>query len=243
MPTPNENKDEKKETPPAPSSGEKGTTPPAAPVGVSEAEEEAEFEKQLKDLEEGTQTVPVTPASKSKEDELKQATYTAKSVIKRIKDLGGDPAAVLADAEVATPAAAPVAPTETSQFVTRAELAQAEVSRIAKTPSEAKVIMWWIRNKGMSIADAHYMANKGRNTKLIGEVRRSTDATPAAPGAGAGQPSKEVIDAPELSEREKLQVTTAGMKWDDKKKAYVGKKVQLRFDEASKSWVNERITA
>ena len=213
---------------PTPELNEDGT--PKLPVEVPEDQQDAEFEKQLKELE--TEDEPVPPTK----TELEKAEFTAKSVLKRIKDLGGDTSKLLGEVE---PTAEKL-PVDTTQFVTKADLAQTEAARLAKTPSELKLIMWWVKNKGMSVADAHYMANKGRITKLVGEVTRTRETVPS-PGGGAGQRGTDKVDVPELSKEDVTRLTQAGMVWKADKKAFVGKKVQQRFDEATKQWVVERI--
>lgn len=208
-------------------------TPELNADGSVKGTEDAEFESTLKDLEAGNE--PPKPTR----SELEKATFTAKSTLKRIKELGGDPATLLAD-EVVPPAEKP--PVDTTQFVTKADLAEQEVNRLAKSPSEAKLIMWYVRNKGLSISDAHFMANKNRISKLTGEINRSRETTPSL-GGGAGERGKDRVDAPELSPSEKMTLAQAGMVYDPAKKAYVGKKIQHRFDEASKTWVTEKIPA
>ena len=102
--------------------------------------------------------------------------------------------------------------------------------------------MWWVENKGMSVADAHFMANKGKIQRAIGEVTRTNTTVPANPGGGAGQrPADTNNNAPALPDADLRRVQQSGMIYDPTKKAYVGKKMQLRYDEKAKDWVNEKI--
>lgn len=224
--------EDNKVVPPAGNSPAKDTEIETKPKGDESAQEDADFEKELKDLEAGDE-----PA-KPKRSELEQATFTAKSTLKRIKELGGDPTSLLAE-EV--PPALEKPAVDTTQFVTKIDLAQAEASKLAKSPNELKLIMWYIKNKGFSVSDAHYMANKGRITKLVGEVTRAKDTMPANPDGGAGSPPAIKVDAPDLPQAEKTKLAQSNMIWNAEKKAYIGKKVQYRYDEPTKAWVTERV--
>lgn len=201
-----------------------------ATVAATTTPEDVEFENELNKLESSPK--PGKPAR----SELEKATFAANSILKRVKDLGGDPAKLVSGEVpiVEKPAV------DTSEFVTKADLAEQRASALAKSPGELKVIMWWVKNKGMSVEDAHFMANKGRITKLVGEVARSQGAIPSL-GGGAGERPVDKTDAPELSEGEKTKLLQSGMKWVPEKKAWVGKKVQQRWNEATKQWVTERV--
>lgn len=198
---------------------------------------EEEFEKELADLESGK---GAPPAPQEQRSELEKATFTAKSTLKRIKELGGDPNALLGEEAPRAPAEKPQE-VDTSKFVTKRDLATAKAQEIAKSPNELKLIMWYVDNKGMSVEDAHFMANKNRIRRTLSEVRRGESAIPAAPGAGAGQRRADKPEAPDLPESEKRRLEASGMKYDPAKMAYVGKKVQHRYDPAAKGWVTERI--
>ncbi len=215
VPTPELNEDG---TPKTPIEGDKGG--------------DAEFEKELRELESGQQ------APKPQRTELEKATFTAKSTLKRIKELGGDPTALLGE----TPPVEKPIETDTSQFVTKTDLARQEAQKLARSPGEVKLIMWWVENKGMSVQDAHYMANKGRILKTVGEITRAKDAVPSNDGGGPGQVTPiNKDDAPILPELDRQRLVQSGMTYDPSKKAWIGKKIQQRWDSQSKSWVTERI--
>lgn len=198
---------------------------------------DADLEKELADLEAGKSGQPAAQPGRS---ELERATFTAKSTLKRIKELGGDPADLLKD-EIPPTAAPERHPVDTSNFVTKKDLAEADAKKLAKSPSELKLIMWWVENRGMSVEDAHFMANKNRIKKVIGEVDRSNSAIPASPGAGAGGRGADKPEVPDLPESEKRRLLASGMIYDPAKMAYVGKKVQHKYDPKTKGWVTERI--
>lgn len=196
--------------------------------------EDAEYEKTLQELEQKEQPELKKPTR----SELEKAEFTAKSVLKRVKELGGNPSSLLED-EPKQPEKPEV---DTSQFVTKLDIARAEATKLAKSPSEAKLIMWYVEHKGMTVEDAHYLANKDKIKKIVSEVSRANNAIPANPNGGAGQRPEDRTDAPELPEVEKRRLTASGMVYDPAKKAYVGKKIQHRYDEKSKQWVTEKIS-
>lgn len=204
------------------------------------SDDDADFEEELKALEsngEGSQE-----SKKPQRTELEKATFTAKSTLKRIKELGGDPNEVLEEEGIVRKPADRSADIDTSNFVTKTDLAEQEARKLTKTPGEFKLVMWWVKNKGMSVTDAHYMANKGKILRSVGEISRGRSVVPADAGGGAGGAQRlDKDDAPDLPELDKRRVASAGMVYDASKKAYVGKKVQLRWDGASKTWVSEAV--
>lgn len=198
-----------------------------------------ELEKELEILEGQHPNHAAKP--RDERSELEKATYTAKSTIKRIKELGGDPSSLLGEEPAPKPPVSTQTEVDTSQFVTKKDMARAEAAKLAKSPAELKLIMWHVENRGMSVEDAHFLANKNRIRRTLSEVGRGENLIPAAAGAGAGQRPEEKADAPELPAGEKQRLLASDMVYDPAKKAYVGKKVQHRFDSASKQWVTERI--
>ena len=211
------------------------------PVVETPDSEDADFEKELEALENGGDNTPA-PAPKSTKSDLEKAIMTGKSIAKRIKTLGGDPAELISDVDAdPVPAPAERHDMDTSQFMTKLDFARQEASKLAKSPSELNLIMWWVKNKGMSVDDAHFMANKGKLKKVMSEVNRTQTTVTAKPGGGAGQRPADATGAPELSRVDLLRIQQSGMIYDPAKKAYVGKKVQLRYDDKLKDWVSEKI--
>ncbi len=201
--------------------------------------EDTDFDKELEALENGSEQ---SPAPKPAKTELEKAVMTGKSIAKRIKSLGGDPTELISDVIDDTPPTKPErTEVDTSQFVTKLDLAEQEAQKIAKSPSELKLIMWWVKNKGMSVEDAHLLANKGKLKKVFSEVDRTRTTVPANPGGGAGQRPADNSNAPALPDSDRRRLEQSGMVYDPAKKAYVGKKVQHRYDEVSKQWITEKI--
>lgn len=224
---PNKNGEEVKVTPPAPTPDAKGE------------DQDVDFDKELESLENNGAPAPATPPRKSKEEELRQAVFTGKKIAARVKELGGDPSAIIAEEAPVEPVAPP--PIDTSNFVTKSDLAQAEARKITKSEGEFKVVMWYVNNKGLSVEEAHLLANKNRLKKSLSEATRTreTIASPGGGGPGADRPID--TEAPQLSPELAQRVMSSGMIYDPVKKAYVGKKFQLRYDSTRKEFVNERI--
>jgi hypothetical protein len=232
--------EDKKDVVPAGDSPAKTTTEEKkSPIeGGEGSPEDTDFDKDLEALESGDEPAP---APKPKKSELEKAVATGKSIAKRIKALGGDPTEVISDVEIDEPTKPAKADVDTSQFITKLDFARQEAQKLARSPSELKVIMWWVENKGMSVEDAHLLANKGRIKKIVGEVSRANAAVPSNGAGGAGQRPEDKTDAPTLPDADRRRLEASGMKYDPAKKAYVGKKVQHRYDEKSKNWVTEKI--
>lgn len=242
MTVPNNGNEENKEDSPAhsPELNEDGS--PKAPVEEAEDEsQDVDHEKAVKDLEDNKGAPPEEDTSDDdRAKELKQATYTLNSTIKRIKDLGGDPSVILADDEgdenpPTPPAKKPVEKKE--EYVTKLDLARTEAEKLARSPGELKHIMWYVENKGLSVLDAHTLANKGKIAKAAKEVARADRVVPAKAGSGAGQAQREVkiIKMPE-SQDKKLQA--AGLVFDQATNSYVGKRTRCRHN--GTAWVHER---
>lgn len=231
VPTPGEASQAPTPTP-TPELNEDGT--PKVSVETPKGSEDIDFDKELQDLETG---IPATPPAKVQRTELEKAEFTAKSTLKRIKELGGDPAKILAD-EGTPPAPAPEPSSDTGEFVTKLDLAQEKAEKIAKSPAEVKVIMWWVKNKGMSVEDAHHMANKGRIKKLASEITRANTTVHSNGGGGAGQRTPET-KTQKMSESQEQKLQAAGLVFDQATNSYAGKKTRVRHDGAK--WVSERL--
>lgn len=215
--------------------------PVVTPPKTEEGGQDIDFGKELESLEnEGAPVTPpaASPKAKTPEEERRQAEYTIKHAGKRLKELGGDPAAILADGE---PAARAETPLDTSRFVTKEDLAWQRAREMSRSEGEAKVIMWYVSNKNVSVEDAHILANKGRIRKTLSEMTRARDTVASKGGGGAGQ--AEV--AADKSEPAPLDADTvqklraSGMMYDPTQKAYVGKRSKLQWN--GTEWVSQRI--
>lgn len=201
--------------------------------------EDIDHEEELKALEDGKKPDPEPKASKRSEKD--KAVFNFKSISKRVKELGVDPKELLdadeEDEEEDEPSG------EDKDFVTKRDLeirdAEKEASKLAKSESEKRHIMWYVTNRNLSVEDAHLLANKGKIKRTASEIQRRDSARPSK-GGGAGERIATKGKAPKLSESELRAVKSANMVWDPKQSAYVGSRIKLRW--TGKEWVNERIS-
>ena len=209
------------------------------PVTPPQNVQDVDFDKELENLENNGAPVQPAPKRKTKEEELDQAMHTIKHASKRVKELGGDPS--IAIGEEGTPE--PTRDIDTSQFVTRQDLASSEARKLARSEGEYKVMMWYITNKGMSVDDAHLLANKNRVKTALSEITRSKEAVPSLGGGGAGQDRPIETEVPDLPPESLQRIKMANMAWNAEQKAYVGKKSMLKFNPISKQWETSLIKA
>lgn len=222
---------------PTPEFNEDGS--PKTPVEVNKGAEDIDFKKELENLEAGG-TPPATPPKPAR-TELEKAEFTAKSTLKRIKELGGDPAKLIAEELPSpTPSVAPAPEVLVADEEKATKLADARVKAktLAKSDAEINVIMWWVENKGMSVEDAHYMANKKKVATVAKEVARAETTVPSNGGGGAGQRPPE-IKTNKMNEKNEQRLALAGMTYDQPTNSYVGKKTRVRHN--GTTWVSERI--
>ena len=153
-----------------------------APVEEQELSDE-DFQKELETLEQPKRT------------ELEKAVHTRDQIDRRIVELGGQ----------SRPSKKEV---DTSNFVTKEDLAVQRIDVLAKSESERKVILWHYRNSIQrtgniheDVDNAYWISHKGRIRKTYEELDRIE--TPKK-GGGAGQriPSKPRIpDMPQDQQR------------------------------------------
>lgn len=202
---------------------------PEAKETSPESQEEVkdiDFEKELENLAKEEQP----------RDELAKALHarqkTAKDLSfldKRIKDLGGT-------VEEPTIVEKP----DTSRFVTVDDLkllqAEGEVSKYAKSDAEKKVILWYVKNKGLSVEDAYLIANKGRILRSQSELKRAEGATPSSASFG-GQKEKKPI-APDRSPEDQAVLTRRNLSFDPKTGTWKGKYSEEYYDQEAGRWLS-----
>ena len=166
--------------------------------------------------------------------ELEKATYTARQVLNRIKELGGDPNTVLPQKETLQP-----------EFVTKEDFAENYARTLARSEDELKVVMWHYRfgiqrtgNIHEDIENAHLLANKGKLKKVYSEMQRAQDAKPPI-GGGSGQkvPAKSIPEMPkdqvQILKKRGFSLNPKNGRWEAKFTAY-------RFDRTTDSWISEK---
>ena len=167
----------------------------------------------------------VPEESKPTRTEKEKAEFALKSMAARVKELGGDPSILLGVERDA----------DTSQFVTKTDLVRMEATKLAKSPKEAEAIMAWV-SKGLSLEDAHLLANKTRVKSVFSEVERSNVLFQEATGAGQKRP---VAASPQPSESQMSMWRVAKMEWDPKTRTAKGKYTETFWN--GSSWASRKL--
>ncbi len=162
---------------------------------------------------------------KPKRTEKEKAEFALKSVASRVEELGGDPSKLIGETKKE----------DTSQFVTKRDFAEAEVRKLARSEKEVTAIMAWV-DKGLTVEDAHLIANKKRVKTAFAEIERGNVAMKEATGAGQKKP---VVNSPAPTETQLMQWRTAKMVYDPVTKVAKGKFTEEYFD--GKDWVSRKI--
>lgn len=188
----------------------------------SKSQEDIDFKKVAEELE---------STHKPKRSKLEEAKFNLKKNAERLKELGGDPSEILetpkVEAEIET------------DYVTKNDLARLEARQLVKSDDEMRVVMWYVENKGLSVDDAYFLANKGKIKNANEEMKRIIKP-PVGSGGTAGQKPK-VANAPELSKQEAMILMRRGYKLV-MPGLYQAKYNQKRYDEKAKVWVDEKIS-
>jgi|TARA_Y100000310_G_scaffold280166_1_gene299689 hypothetical protein len=202
-----------------------------APVEGEETEEAAPMpEEQPKEEVEKDDDFH-TPEDKPKRTEKEKLTHTLKSVGERARELGVDPVEILGG----TPE-----PSDETQFVTKRQYAHDEARKMARSEAELDAIMKWY-DKGLSVEESHYMANKGRVKETFAEVERGNVNLKEA--TGAGQKASSAPESPEPDPNLIFEWSKAKMVWDPKTKTAKGKFNEAYWNAEESRWDSRRISA
>lgn len=232
------NGEEKKDLSPTPTPelNEDGT--PKVPVEEKKEEpQNIDYKKKLED-EKGKEG-DTKPAPKPKKSELEKAIFTAKSTAKRIKELGGDPHEIFGDDDQEDPDPTPT-PTEDKDedtYATKEDLARIEAEKLTDNPDEINLILHYVKKNGVSVRQAHLLANEGKLPVISKEINRIKTTPPANSGGQGGQdtPNKKVT---RLNEKDEKRLEKLGMKFNPNTNAYEGTRTRTRFD--GTKWISER---
>ena len=98
--------------------------------------------------------------------------------------------------------------------------------------------MWRVRNQGLSVEEAHLLANKGRYLKLESELKRAD--VKIGQGGGAGQ---KIVDtkAPVRSPEDVALLNRRGLKLNPKTQTYQGKHTEEYWD--GEKWATRKRTS
>jgi len=163
---------------------------------VEETEADIDFEKELEALE--------GKEEKKGYSEAEKAAYNAKKALERATELGIDPDTLLpkktkVEKKVDTP--------DVETQIER-KLAERDARTKAKSEAEFKVIMHYV-NRGLSVEDAHILANKGRLKRLGDEIERSNVRFGTQTTSGQKKP---ITKTPMLSDNDQKDLVRRGFK-------------------------------
>ena len=187
----------------------------------SAPEEKAEGEPQPEEKPKEEEHIDYHTPEKPKRTEKEKAEFTLKSVVNRYKELGGDPATVLGEKEE-------------TQYVTKRDFVLSEARKIARSDKEVEAIMAWV-DKGLSVEDAHLLANKDRVKATFSEMERGNVRVREATGAGQKKPAPR---APKPSDTQLMQWRRAGMVYSSEKGLAEGKFTEEYWD--GTRWASRR---
>lgn len=190
-----------------------------------EKEEDIDYDKELETLEE---------TKKPHRTEKEKAIFTAKKIVERLEELEVDPSEIFGKKKAKKEEEEQ--PERTSNDIESRIEARLEAKRLARSDSEAKLILWYIENKGLSVEDAHILANKGRVKSFVEEQKRAK-VVPEQ-GGGAGQKSDHA-KKPELPQNEQTELLRQGFK-KMPDGSFEGKKIRVSYDPSKKEFVISR---
>lgn len=197
------------------------TTEVDTTVETEEDSEDIDFSKELEALE-----------AKPKNNELEKAEKSLHFNAQRVKELGGDPSKIIKPEQKTEQVFDP----SSVEALVDGKFAEQQARTLAKTDAEFKVIMWYVRNKGLSISEAHLLANKSRIERFASEVKRSNVAI--SKGGVAGR-RVEQTQVPARSQEEVNILSRRGLKFNPKTKTYQGKIYEEYY--TGSGWASRKI--
>lgn len=185
------------------------------------------------------------PTATPKRTQLEKAEYTARSVLNRVAALGGDPTKVVKDfipeREEKTTAGGFTRNDAEDFFNTK--LAEQQARALAKSDKEFNAIMSWVKEKGLSVEDAHLLANRGKVKQAESEMQRAEEATASSTAVSPGIKAR-TSKTPQLPLETQQVLRRRGMKPEGDK--WVGKVTEMVYaptDPSANSigWVTRKI--
>ena|SRR3990167_6011794 len=180
----------------------------------------------------------------SKRTELEKAEYSARSVLNKVAELGGDPAKVAKDfvPETDKEATGGFTRNDADQLFNE-KLAEQHARSLAKSDKEFQAIMSWVKIKGLSVEDAHLLANRGKVKQATAEIQRAQEATASSNSAGAGVKTQ-TTKVPQMPIEMQQVLRRRGMKQEGGK--WVGKITEMVYSPSDPSansigWVTRKI--
>lgn len=202
------------------------TTPePATPATDNDSDEpkDIDYEAELAKLKEKEEV-------KEKPSELEKAKKALYFNAERLKELGGDPEEILGK---------PKKKETTEDIDTKLErkFIERDVKAIVESDAEYNLVMHYV-DKGLSIEDAHMLANKGKIKRAVDEARRGNVVF------GKEDNGTRIVTevVPQRSATEQQLLQRRGLAWNPKTKTWQGKYTEEYYDKDSKTWKSRKLT-
>jgi len=205
--------------------GEPAPTP--EPTPEPEPEKEPEHIDHKAELEK-LKANDTTPESKySEEEKAKRALYFN---AERAKELGIDPAEVLGIKPQDT------SKTDDPRSIIREELAERDARALAESEEEFQHMKYYM-DRGLSVEDAHILANKGKLKRSIDEAKRGSVQFAKLP------PTHRVErqDVPERSAEEQAVLQRRGLQFNPKTGTWQGRFTEEYWDQSEGRWVSRKL--
>lgn len=204
------------------------TTPETIVATPEESEEEPEnidYEAELNRLKE-------KEPQKEKPSELEKAKKALYFNAERLKELGGDPEEILGK-----PKKKDVEP-DTVDIDAKLErkFIERDVQAITESVAEYNLVMFYV-DKGLSIEDAHLLANKGKIKRAVDEAKRGNVAF------GKVDNGTRIVTeiVPQRSATEQALLQRRGLAWNPKTKTWQGKFTEEYYDKETKTWKSRKL--
>ena len=179
--------------------------------------EDVDHKKELERLE-----------AEKKPNEFEKAQRALHFNAERFKELGGDPSEVLG-----------VKPKEKENdldAVVDRKFAERDARNLSKSDDEFNLIMWYVRNRGLSVSEAHLLANKDKIIRQSSERERAN--VDISKGGGAGR-KVETQTVPSRTPEEVSILERRGMRFNPQTKTFQGKFYEEFWD--GSMWTSRKL--
>lgn len=166
-----------------------------------------------------------------KPTELEKAKKALYFNAERLKELGGDPSEIIKPKPV-------VKTDEVEDIDSKLErkFIERDVQALVKNEDEYNLVMNYV-DKGLSVDDAHLLANKGKVLRSVEEAKRGNVRF----GTIANEKKPIVQTVPDRSPEEKAVLQQRKLFFNPKTKTYQGKYTEEYYDQNTKSWISRKL--
>lgn len=203
------------------------TTPETDTATDDESDEpkDIDYEAELKTLQE-------KEIKKEKPTELEKAKKALYFNAERLKELGGDPEEILGKPKKKEPE-------ETGDIDAKLErkFVERDVRSVVSSEAEYNLVMHYV-DKGLTIEDAHLLANKGKIKRAVDEAKRGNVSF------GKVDNGTRIVTevVPQRSAVEQQLLQRRGLAYNPKTKTWQGKFTEEYYDRDSKTWKSRKLT-